>query len=228
MSLNIKKTSTIQATKLNAIIYGISGSGKTTLASTLKDFNPLVISLEAGLLSLKAFDVDYVEVDPLNRIGSLKKILEEVKRSDYKTIVIDSLTEISEAFYEMAKAEFPDSRNTMQRYGHCKELMVRFLKYTRDFDKNVIYTALQKDDKDDTGRMSHLPKLVGSVKEDAMAFMDFVFCLRVVEKDGEPVRFLQTGPGHGYQAKDRSGKLDEFERPDLGAIINKVFETKGE
>jgi len=221
MSLDVKKTLDIRATKLNGIIYGQSGVGKTTLAGTLNKV--IVISLEAGLLSLKGKDVDYVEVDPEHRISSLRKILEDVKKSDYETVFIDSLTEISEAMYELAKSEFPDSRNTMQRYGYTKELMVRFLKYTRDFDKNVFYTALQKDDKDEIGRMSHLPKLVGSVKEDAMGFMDFVFVMRIIEKDGEKVRVLQTEGGDGYQAKDRSGCLNVLEKPDLGLIINKVF-----
>lgn len=223
MSLDVKKTREIKASKFNALIYGNSGVGKTTLAGSLSVYNPIVISLEAGLLSLKNFDVDYVEVDSSCRISSLRKILEEVKNSDYDTVFIDSLTEISEAMYDMAKAEYPDARNTMQRYGYCKELMIRFLKYTRDFDKNVIYTALQKDDKDETGRRFHLPKLVGSVKEDAMAYMDFVFALRVVEKDGEKVRVLQTEEGDGFQAKDRSGELNSFEKPNLSEVIAKVF-----
>lgn len=223
MTLNVKKTNRITATKINGLIYGHSGAGKTTLAGTLLKYKPIVISLEAGLLSLKGHDVDYVEVDPDHRITSLKKILAEVEKSDYQTVFIDSLSEVSEAMYDLAKSEFPDSRNTMQRYGYCKELMIRFLKYTRDFDKNVFYTALQKSDKDDVGRMYHLPKLVGSVKEDAMAFMDFVFALRVIEKDGEKVRVLQTSEGDGYQAKDRSGVLNALEKPDLGLIIDKVF-----
>lgn len=226
MSLDVKKTNLQEPTKLNALIYGQSGAGKTTLAGTLGAYKPIIISLEAGLLSLKGVDVDYVEVDPEHRITSLRKILEEVKNSDYQTVFIDSLTEISEAMYDLAKSEFPDSRNTMQRYGYTKELMVRFLKYTRDFDKNIVYTALQKDDKDDIGRQYHLPNLVGSVKESAMGYMDFVLALRVVEKDDERVRVLQTSPSAGYQAKDRSGKLNEFEKPDLGLIIDKVFATK--
>jgi len=59
-----------------------------------------------------------------------------------------------------------------------------------------------------------------------MGFMDFVFALRVIEKDGEKVRVLQTAEGDGFQAKDRSGELNTLEKPDLGLIINKVFATK--
>jgi hypothetical protein len=35
-------------------------------------------------------------------------------------------------------------------------------------------------------------------------------------------RWLQTTIGDGYVCKDRSGKLDDFEEPDLSKIINKL------
>ena len=222
MTLNVMNTGDIKPENLNALIYAPSGTGKTTTARTLSGLNPIVISLEAGLLSLRNSRVDYVEVNPDQKISSLRSILEEVKKSDYDTVFIDSLSEISEAFYDLAKAEFPDSRNTMQRYGYTKELMVRFLKYTRDFKKNIIYTALQKDDKDDVGRVTHLPLLVGSIKESAPALFDFVFALRIIEKDGEQIRLFQTQPGDGFQAKDRSGALAPFEK-----LPTKASDLKG-
>ena len=42
-------------------------------------------------------------------------------------------------------------------------------------------------------------------------------------------RWLQTTIGDNYIAKDRSGKLDSFEEPNLSYVINKLgFTTKGE
>jgi Bacterial membrane protein N terminal len=43
--------------------------------------------------------------------------------------------------------------------------------------------------------------------------------------DGRPVRgFVCTSPNPwGYPAKDRSGKRDQGEPPDLGALIKKVL-----
>jgi len=35
-------------------------------------------------------------------------------------------------------------------------------------------------------------------------------------------RWLQTRLGQGYTAKDRSGKLEEFESPNLTDVINKL------
>ena len=52
---------------------------------------------------------------------------------------------------------------------------------------------------------------------------DLVFALRV-EKDseGNPQRWLQTVGDHQYVAKDRSGKLEPFEQPNLLEIANKI------
>ena len=58
-------------------------------------------------------------------------------------------------------------------------------------------------------------------------FFDEVLVLRTFDDEnekGETVtsRWLQTKIGQNYIAKDRSGKLDELESPDLAIIINKL------
>ena len=65
-----------------------------------------------------------------------------------------------------------------------------------------------------------------------------MLALRIIEdqdEDGKNVqiRWLQTTFGQGYQAKDRSGKLENFETPDISALIEKlgftlINDNKGE
>ena len=68
----------------------------------------------------------------------------------------------------------------------------------------------------------------GKERGDAITyFFDEVLALRVIEDqddDGNPVaaRWLQTRIGQGYTAKDRSGKLEAFEEPNLTALIAKL------
>jgi hypothetical protein len=54
-------------------------------------------------------------------------------------------------------------------------------------------------------------------------FFDLMLALRV-EKDAEGVsqRGLMCDSDGLWQAKDRSGKLDQWESADLGAIISKL------
>ena len=51
-----------------------------------------------------------------------------------------------------------------------------------------------------------------------------VMALRIgQEEDGSQFRYLQTEPDIQYTAKDRSGKLDLIERPDLTHMFDKVL-----
>jgi len=223
--MEIKSTQDITASKINCLIYAPSGFGKTTLAGTLEG-KTIIVSLESGLLSLKSKKIDYVEIKGANgvdKINNLKVILGEIVKSDYENVYFDSLSEIAQAFVEVAKRDFPDARQTMPMYGLYNDLITKFIKYTRDMEKNVFYTALEKVDKDELNRKTFLPDIVGSIATKCPAYFDFVFNLRIIEKDNQKARKLLTNAQEGYTCKDRSGCLDVYEDADLGAIIRKVF-----
>ena len=83
---------------------------------------------------------------------------------------------------------------------------------------------------DEMGRMLYSPSMPGNkIGQSLPYFFDEVFALRV-EKDeeGKPRRLLQCKPCNQWQAKDRSTKLNDFETPDLGAIIRKIGGHNGE
>jgi hypothetical protein len=80
----------------------------------------------------------------------------------------------------------------------------------------------------DDGVLRHAPKMVGQqLGETVTYFFDEVLALRIIEDQDEEGRntrnrWLQTVYGQGYKAKDRSGKLDDFEKPDISALIEKL------
>lgn len=235
--MEIKNCKDIQLNTITALICGESGAGKTTLLSTLPP-KTIIVSMESGLLTLRGRDVDYVEItgekkcpergilDPVvAKIESLRAVLGSIAESDYDNVCIDSLTELAEVFVEYAKREYPDDKQVLKMFGYYNTLMTNMIKYTRDMNKNVFFTSLLKTEKDDQGRRYYLPSVAGSVAEKGLAHFDFVFNLLVFERDGEKVRALLTDSRDGYRCKDRSGMLSEFEKPDLGQIINKL---KGE
>lgn len=227
--MEIKNTKDITATKLNTLIIGESGSGKTTLASTLDLNNTLIVSLESGLLSLKNFKINYVEIvgsNGVEKINHLRSILGEIAQSDYTNIYYDSLSEIAGCFVELADAEFPDIRQSMLKWKFYNEVMTKFIKYNRDLDKNIFYTCLQKVTQDELSRRYILPDLSGSIASKLPAYMDLVVNLRVIEKEDKKVRALLTETMDGYACKDRSGELDTYEKPDLQSILTKIFNGK--
>ena len=217
--MHIKSTKSIRPTNVNALIFGESGVGKTTLASTLRG-KTIIVSLESGLMSLRNFELDYIEI---KTIDDLRKTLGELAVSDYDNIYIDSLTEIGQLFLDYSKTKYPDDRQTMKMYGYLLEVMTKFIKYCRDIEKNIFFTALQKTTVDDVGKRFYVPDLQGSIAVKCPAFFDFVFNYQVMKKDDKNVRFLITDKTDNTISKDRSGVLDKYEKPNLEEIITKVF-----
>lgn len=221
--MEVKNTSTI-VPNICCLIVGQSGAGKTTLAGTLKG-KTLVISAEAGLLSLQGKGVDFIEVegaDDVAKWGHFKKCLNFAVNSDYDNIFIDSLSEVSDYILALSDKEFPESKNTMQKWGYYSATMKKFIRFIRDIQKNVFMTTLQKTDKDEVGKRYYAPDVSGKMSEKMPAYFDLVLNMKILNQDDKQIRVLQTFSDSGIVCKDRSGKLDRFEKPDLSLILNKI------
>jgi len=74
------------------------------------------------------------------------------------------------------------------------------------------------------GRILYSPSMPGQKTGQALPyFFDEVLALRVErDAEGTPHRALLCHPDGLWTAKDRSGKLDTWEPPDLGAVIAKI------
>tara|TARA_R110002167_G_scaffold67018_3_gene189460 strand:- start:1920 stop:2633 length:714 start_codon:yes stop_codon:yes gene_type:complete len=221
----IKNCKDIKMDTITALIVGDSGAGKTKLLGTLPP-DSLIISLEKGLLSLKGGDIPYIQIpeglDPKAKLDWLKSSMMWASQQPYKNIAIDSITEMSEFLVDFGKILYPADNQVFKVYGQHKEQLTSSIKYCRDMNKNIFFTSLVKVDKDEIGRKVNLPAVAGSLSEELPKYFDFVFYLEVFEKDGEKKRAILTDKKPDNKAKDRSGKLDEWEKPDLSNIINKV------
>jgi hypothetical protein len=94
---------------------------------------------------------------------------------------------------------------------------------------HVVFIAKQSRERDESSGMFHYqPMMVGAkLPTQIPYFFDEVLVLRTFDDENEEgktvtSRWLQTRIGQNYIAKDRSGKLEEFESPDLTTIINKL------
>ena len=137
---------------------------------------------------------------------------------------MDSCSEIAEVILSKEKKQTKDPR---QAYGELIVQMIDLMKAFRDMPHyNVCMTVKQERVKDDyTGITTYAPSLPGTKLGPSLPYLfDEVFALRV-EKDpeGKDYRVLQTSRDIMYEAKDRSGKLDMFEQPNLSVIYNKIY-----
>lgn len=225
MAINIKSTKDVTTSGIKCVLYGGSGTGKTVMSATAP--NPIIISAEKGLLSLADHDIPYIEVDTVKSIGEAYKYCVE---SEYETIVLDSLSEITvTALSEFKKTMIAESSSgkidARQAYGKIAESIGTMIRNFRDMDgKNVILIAKERRYEDeDSGIVTFEPYMPGKVLPfDLPYLVDEVFCLQISRK-GE--RYVQTLADRKRPCKDRSGKLDDNEHPNFTDIFNKI---KGE
>tara|TARA_R100000742_G_C4279570_1_gene104542 strand:- start:6453 stop:7178 length:726 start_codon:yes stop_codon:yes gene_type:complete len=205
------------------LVYGAAGSGKTTLCGTAPG-KKLFIDMESGLLSVRdQKDIDVIQV---KEAGEIIEICEALRNGDlvYDTVCLDSISEMSEILLNFEKARHKDPR---MAYGNVQESVTNVMRAYRDLHMHVVFVSkMEKQNVDNV--MQYEPKMVGTKLGQAITyFFDEVLALRVIEEqddDGATVknRWLQTDVGQGYTAKDRSGKLEGFETPDLTSVIGKL------
>lgn len=239
MSLQFVMTSQINAAAgIKCAVYGDAGMGKTMLAATAP--KPLILAVEAGLLSLRKENIERVwgvgtqgitydiptmlinTVDDLN--AAYEWCANPANHGHFDTICLDSITEIAEVILSRAKAGSKDPR---QAYGEVIDKTGTLIRgFVKIYGKHVLMTAKMEPLKDElTGIVRQMPMMPGSKLGPKFAYeFDEVFRLGV-NKDaaGKSFRFFQTQPDLQYVAKDRSGALAAVEYPHLGYVFEKIL-----
>ena len=221
MAINLRSTGGLSANGVKMLVYGNAGSGKTSLIPTLP--SPVVLSAEGGLLSIQGADVPFIEINSMATLmEAYSWLTESVEAKQFESVALDSISEIGEV---VLAEELKKNKDGRAAYGELNTVMASMIRAFRDLpNKHVYFTAKCDKSQDETGRMLYAPSMPGkSLSMQIPYFFDLLLALRV-EKDqeGNAQRALMCDSDGIWQAKDRSGKLDTWEAPDLGAIIAKI------
>lgn len=222
MAISLKRTGDLSALNVRLLVYGAAGAGKTSLIPTLPA--PLVLSAEDGLLSIKGADVPFIEIKSMDDLKEAYQWLTESEEAaQFKSVALDSISEIAEVVLTAEKATAKDPR---QAYGALQDQMQMIIRAFRDLPgKHVYFSAKMEKAQDETGRILYAPSMPGNKLAQQLPYhFDEVLALRV-EKDAEgvPQRALMCASDGLWSAKDRSGRLDAWEGADLGAVIQKIM-----
>ncbi len=227
---------------LNILVYGESGIGKTVLcgsASMVEAMSPvLILDVEGGVEPLRTM-YPQVDVIRIKTIKDLQNAYNELFRGkhNYKTIVLDSLTEIQKVYMGeiMVNVVKEDSDRDpdvpgMYEWNKNTEQVRKLVRAFRDLPVNTVLTALA-DQRTENNLTKTVPsfskKLIGEIP----AIVDLV--LYFYTKMGrDPVtkketinRFLLTQKTERVAAKDRTTKLPVVVEEPTFSILHQLIYT---
>jgi hypothetical protein len=150
----------------------------------------------------------------------------------YDVIFVDSLTDLSRRAYRWCEQQ-PEAFNergkkdTRGAYGLLGREMINWsnqLQHARS--KSVVFVAILEKIIDDYNRPEWQIQLEGAkTGRELPGIVDQVITMNWIDfGDGKPVRaFICTSPNPWqYPAKDRSGRLEQIEKPHPGELIEKL------
>ena len=227
MAINIVTTD-IECNFVKDLVYADSGVGKTTLIKTAP--RPIIISTESGLLPLAGLHIPVIKVNTYDEfIEAYQYVTDEANIGMFETICLDSITDLAESILSAYKKEHKDPR---QAYGKLNDDIAEAIRAFRDIDTHHVYFTAKMNRVEDSnsGIARYGAMMPGKTLAQAIPyFFDEVVCLQMAEdEDGNKYRYLQTQPSVTHTAKDRSGKLDDPEEPNLQVIFDKIVGKKPE
>jgi len=157
---------------------------------------------------------------------------ELVKLVSYRILFVDSLTaggRLCFSWSEQQPEAFTDRGRKDLRavYGlHARSLLGWLNQLQHARERTVIFVAVLEKSVDDFNIATWQPQIEGAkTGRELPAIVDEIITMTWVDfGDRKPVRaFVCTNPNSwGYPAKDRSGRLEQLEPTNLGALIEKL------
>ena len=224
---------------LNVLIYGEPGVGKTWLCGTADDDKAtspvLFMDVEGGVTTLrKRTGLDVVSVRNMTQIVEIHRKLHE-NPGYYKTVVIDSLTELQKLdmreIMKEASGRNPNQDEdvpSMREWGKSGERIRRVVRAYRDLPLNTIFTAHTIIDKDANNATIYSPSLPGKLRAELPGFLDIVGFMYTFIEDDNTIRRVQFQKTKTVTAKDRTDELGPYlDNTSIPFIWNMIHNNKG-
>jgi hypothetical protein len=165
--------------------------------------------------------------------NEVMKSPELTKLASFQILFVDSLTAAGRLCFTWAEQQ-PESftdrgrKDLRATYGLHARGMIGWLNQLQHArGRTVVFVAVLEKNVDDLNVVTWQPQLEGGkTSRELPAIVDEIITMQWVNfGDGKPPAraFVCTNPNPwGYPAKDRSGRLEQIEPPNLGALLTKL------
>lgn len=164
--------------------------------------------------------------------------LEDLDR--YETIFVDSLTGTTRLSFRWAEqqpeafSERTGRKDVRGAYGlHAREMILWLNQLQHARDKNIVFVGILERVVDELKVVTWQLQAEGSkTSRELPGIVDQIITYQFLDfGDGKPPTrgFVCNSPNPwNYPAKDRSGRLDQIEQPDLGKLLDKLINQRRE
>lgn len=200
----------------------------------IKTFEEFVYVHRMLLAYCQARDDD--DQERLKRMAEKYQFPQLAKRR-YRTVIIDSMSELNQASLARAFGENQDdllgssnSDDTRRDFGRNREAMVKTIRAMRNLPMHVIATCGREWDEDERRKLGYQPRLTGKLAKEVQAFWDVVGFLVTAPgssegKEGEDdktiMRRLWLQPVGKFDAKNRLSSQDvtHLDNPNMEKLV---------
>jgi hypothetical protein len=233
----------MEVPEMNDVLFVNAESGELSLPNGVDKVDVGTYATVARVFEFLRLHVRYRDENNEEGLWTLQRrlfgpnIYQPERLRKYRTIIIDSLTEVQTyLMYQLLNVDMnnwqldiaPESPE-FKEWGQSSEMIQLQVRLFRDLKMHVIFVCSEQE-VTDNNRLLKRPNLPGKLANKVQGFLDVVGYLdAAINSEGDSVRRLWLQPGHGkFQAKHRfrnHPNLKYIDLPDMKQLLDLTKET---
>jgi len=214
---------------VKAVVYGGPGGGKTPICVTTSP-RPVALMCEPGFLSLRGSNVPtFPAFNPPRIAEFFQWFMNSNESKNFDTLVVDSISQAAEIHIDAQtgqKSKGGEKKHGQQIYGEMAEVMMKYINDLYFMQAKHIILIAKQEIIDLNGMQYKRPYFPGKVLPVRVPHLfDVITNLsnHLVPGVNGPTKAFRTREDFGQMGRDRSGRLNEFEPPNMGQLIDKCM-----